>query len=140
MKQKLRRVLLIDDHQADNFVHARILRKADCAEQIDVCETALQALDYLQTKVEGRFPRPDLIFLDINMPGLDGWEFLDECRKLPAERRGEVVIAMLTSLSRESVEQKLAAYPEVADLSPKPLTSERLLEILTQFFPSPLLD
>ena len=135
MGQKLRRVLLIDDNPADNYLHTRVLRKAGCAEQIDVCETAILALQYLQTEADGRLPQPEIIFLDINMPGMDGWEFLDAYRELSPEQRGEVVIAMLTSLPRSATEEKLSRYPELARFSNKPLTLETLRGVLDEYFP-----
>ena len=70
MKRKLKNILLIDDSKADNFIHERVINKAEVAEKITVTSGAREALDYLSTSVDGIYPNPELIFLDINMPCL----------------------------------------------------------------------
>ena len=80
MKPKLNCVLLIDDDEATNFFTSFIIEETDCAQHIKIVEGGQAALDYLQTSTEQgcdsfSYPCPDLILLDINMPGMNGWEF-----------------------------------------------------------------
>lgn len=84
MSDKLRCVLLIDDNASDNFLHKRILRRANCAAHIEVFESASEALAQLTEPEMAGFPRPELILRDINMPGMTGWEFIEAHAQLPA--------------------------------------------------------
>jgi len=135
MTTKLRRVLLIDDNPADIFLHRRALTKADCVERIDTWEDGLQALEYLQRGDEGRPPHPELIFLDINMRGMNGWEFLEAYHQLPADLRTGEVIAMLTVSRNPSDAARARECSDVAEFLSKPLTPEMLDAILARHFP-----
>ena len=98
MNKPLKEVLLVDDNEADNFLHRAVLEDMGVADRIVERLNGQEALDYLLTPDDqGRFPSPDLICLDINMPIMSGWEFLDSYEQLPPERRrGVVVINSLT--------------------------------------------
>jgi CheY-like chemotaxis protein len=135
MTTTLRRVLLIDDNPADLFLHRRVLTKAGCAERVDQCETGPQALEYLQTGDAGRPPHPELIFLDINMPGMNGWEFLDAYEELPADLRTGVIITMLTVSPSPGDREAARVRPEVSEYLNKPLTLEMLRGVLARHFP-----
>src|SRR5690349_10546394 len=93
MKKKLNCVMLIDDNEDDNFFHKIVLKETGIAEYIKVAESGFEALDFL--KQENKIP--ELIFLDINMPKMNGWEFLEEYRKLNDEQKARVIIIMLTT-------------------------------------------
>lgn len=135
MSSRLKRVLLVDDNPADVFLHTRVLRKAGCVEQIDSCDSAESALEYLRGGAGGPPPRPDLIFLDINMPGMGGWGFLDAYRALPSELRGGVVIAMLTVSPSRTDSSRAEGFPELAAYLNKPLTRTTLAALLAHHFP-----
>ncbi|MBC6993304.1 response regulator [Neolewinella lacunae] len=141
MKRKLKRVLLIDDSESDNFFHSRIIRKAGITDEIKVVYSGEEALEYLVTEmVQGGFPSPTLIFLDINMPGMNGWEFLDEYDKLAVMHKGEIILTMLSnSIDSPDLEQA-KVRGNVAGYYSKPLEEEYLLEILQRHFPDYLED
>jgi CheY-like chemotaxis protein len=65
-------IMLIDDNTDDNYFHERTIRKSGLQSIIIVMESAEAALEYLKAKHEHPDAHPDLIFLDINMPGMDG--------------------------------------------------------------------
>lgn len=78
MKQKLNCILLIDDDEPTNFLNQYIIEEADCAHTVLVEQSGRDAIDYLKSrKVQAtddpQYPLPDLLFLDINMPAMDGW-------------------------------------------------------------------
>ena len=79
LKKKLNCILLIDDDSDDNEYHEIILRKLAITEKIDIAINGVEAIKYLKTK--DRVP-PELIFLDINMPKMNGWEFLEEYKNI----------------------------------------------------------
>lgn len=134
-KSKLKRILLIDDNEADNFLHERVIRKANCAEHIIAKESAIEALAYLQSAENGVFPQPDLIFLDINMPGMNGWEFLEEYDKLDKMQKARIVLVMLTTSLNQRDEEKSKEDTNIDNFMHKPLTNEMLVGVFREHFP-----
>jgi CheY-like chemotaxis protein len=138
MKPKLNSVLLIDDDEPTNFYTQLIIEESGCARHIQVAQGGREALNYLsktqQQSGENSFPRPDLIFLDINMPAMDGWEFLDEYKKLQKERQGKIIVVMLTTSLNPDDRAKANDMPEIAGFESKPLTEEKLNKILKEHF------
>ena len=135
MKQKLDKIMLIDDSKSDNFIHARRIRKHGTAEEIVIKYSGAEALEYLSTPVDDVYPAPDLIFLDINMPGMSGWEFLDEYHKLPEEQKGKIILTMLTTSVAAIDRKKAEAHDDISGFEEKPITSEMLDRIIEKYFP-----
>lgn len=138
MKQKLDKILLIDDSEADNFFHKRVIKKADVSTSIIVKYNGQEALDYLTTKEGDKYPQPNLVFLDINMPGMDGWEFLEHYNKLPGEQKADVIICMLTTSIADRDREKSTNYGDLNAYQNKPLTEKKLMELIKLFFPQNL--
>jgi len=135
MKKKIRNILLIDDSQADNFISSRIINKAAVAETITTTYGAREALDYLTKSINGQFPKPEIIFLDINMPDMSGWDFLEEYKLLDEAQKAGVVVCMLTTSKANNDRTKAAEYEEITEYSSKPLTVEKLMSITEEHFP-----
>jgi len=136
MKNKFKCILLVDDNDDDNFIHTRVIRKMDCAEKIVVCYNGLEAMEFLTTPVNGVHPQPDLIFLDINMPGMDGWEFLREYKKLDSNQQADVVMIMLSTSVNPDDHKRASEDPSIHSFLSKPLDSETLERIITDHFPA----
>ncbi|WP_111707096.1 response regulator [Lutibacter citreus] len=134
MKKKLNCILLIDDDDAINFIHDWVINKVDCAEKVEMAENGIEALKYLESTSEGKHPQPDLIFLDINMPGMNGWEFLEEYHKLDESKKGKIVLVMLTSSLNPDDLTKSKNIIEVSGFQNKPLTVELMQGILKEHF------
>lgn len=135
MKQKLKNVLLIDDSESDNFYHARKIRKMGITDNIHICYGGQEALDFLKSELEGIHPQPTLIFLDINMPGMNGWEFLQEYEKLEVAQQGEIVLTMLSNSIDERDRTRAHEFRAVQGFYGKPLSDEYLTSILEKHFP-----
>lgn len=136
MERKLNCVLLIDDDEPTNFLNQIIIESAGCADQIKTMQSGEEALDYLTHKCNcnGAPPCPDLIFLDINMPAMNGWEFLERYRKLSDQNKGKVMIVMLTTSLFPEDKLHAKEIPEISAFENKPLTEEKLDNILKRFF------
>ncbi|WP_339736288.1 response regulator [uncultured Sunxiuqinia sp.] len=134
MKMKLKSILLIDDNEADNFLHKLVIRDAACAEQVVAVNGGQEALEYLSETEEGLHPLSELIFLDINMPGMNGWEFLEEYKKMDISRTEQIVAVMLTTSPNPDDEEKARQIPEISKFVNKPLSKAILDEIITEYF------
>ncbi len=132
--KKLDRILLIDDDIPTNFYNKKIIELVGCANHVETCTSAQQGLDYLNSKTEdGTHPQPELIFLDINMPVMTGWDFLDEYEKLPEDIKGQIIVVMLTTSMNPDDEER-AAERKIGGYSKKPLSEEELRKIIQEHF------
>jgi CheY-like chemotaxis protein len=140
MKKKLNSILLIDDDEAINFVHEMFIRKVGCTDKIVSVKSGKQALSFLQTEFDETKELPPLIFLDINMPAMNGWEFLDKYKDFEKSMLEKTTLIMLTSSSNPKDEARAVAIPEVKEYRNKPITIEMLTEILLQHFDDAVLE
>ena len=115
-------VVLIDDSDIDLFVQRRFIEISAFACNILEFKSARKALEHLSTPGH---PRPDLIFLDLNMPDMDGFEFLEEFSRL----RTGIRIAILTSSSSGADKARAATFLDVICFLSKPLNEKRLAEL-----------
>lgn len=136
MKRKLNCILLIDDDEPTNFLNKMVIEEVDCTERIEIMQSAREALRYLSnTTNKGKYPQPDLIFLDINMPAMDGWEFLEKYNQLHNEQKAKIIVVMLTTSFNPEDELKARNIAGVSGFRNKPLTTDVLKQILHQHFP-----
>lgn len=130
-------ILLIDDDDHDNFFHQRAIAKSGLNCHVKVCTSGLEALDWLQNKrlgEPGESPpeRPDIIFLDINMPRFSGWDFLDALAELPSDMLGEpnmIIVMLSTSPSAHTLDRAMS-NPLVSEFIEKPLRASKLLTLV----------
>ena len=136
MKQKLRSILVIDDDEPTNYLNQAIIEDSACANFVKAVQSGQEALEYLQnaSSEDEEHSVPDLIFLDVNMPAMNGWEFLEKYKLLNSEKKGKVMIVMLTTSLFPEDKQKALEIPEVSGFENKPLTAQKLNQILDKFF------
>lgn len=125
-------ILLIDDDQVNNYINYRLMKRLNLAEKIDVIENGREAIEYLIDLKKNAQPFPDLILLDIHMPVMDGYEFLEAYQKLsfPAKEKTKVV-ALTTSNSLRDVTKMQNL--NVKNFLTKPLLEENLLPFMEEF-------
>lgn len=117
--------MLIDDNKIDNFFHERAIKKHNDAIKVIVYLSAEEALTAIKENQSDEVP--EVIFLDINMPGMNGWEFLDEYFKLDEKQRKSIVITMLST--SENPDDMKSAQELGVSFSSKPLTTEILNDL-----------
>lgn len=135
--RKLKNILLVDDDEVTNFINAEIIESLEATEHVDTSFNGKEALDFLDRAYRGEanLVFPELLFLDINMPVMDGFEFLKEFRKKPYADSGAVIITMLTtSLRTEDMERAQMFEDVVSGYIEKPLTRTVVLSVLDHYF------
>lgn len=136
--KKINCILLVDDNPADNEFHKIIIKEAGICNHVKVAINGRKALDYIiksgDPSQSEEFPKPDLIYLDINMPGMNGFEFLEEYHKLDGKLKSKILIIMLTTSLNPDDKKRTMDIKEVSNFQNKPLSVEMLKEVADKYF------
>jgi CheY-like chemotaxis protein len=123
-------VLLVDDDEINNFISIKLIKKALLNTEIMACLNGKYAIEQL-SDIQRKDPEklPDYILLDINMPIMNGWEFLDEYKRLNLDPLGKSKIYIISSSVFSNDINKARSYPLVKDFISKPLNVEKIKEL-----------
>jgi CheY-like chemotaxis protein len=123
-------VLLVDDDEINNFISIKLIKKALLNTEIMACLNGKFAIEQL-LEIQKKDPNklPDYILLDINMPIMNGWEFLDEYKKLNIDPLGKSKIFIISSSVFSNDINKARSYPLVKDFISKPLNVEKIVDL-----------
>src|SRR6185436_6084296 len=122
-------VMLVDDNETDNFISKRIIEITDFADRVEVKNSGKSALDYLAENQNSPENLPNIIFLDINMPVVDGFVFLYEFEKFRELVRTKCKVIILSSSDTQRDIDKIVNNNYVIKFITKPLTEASLEEI-----------
>lgn len=121
--------MLIDEDEIDNIINQKIIESNNFSEKVMVFQTGTEALDFLRSNAKVAENLPDLIFLDINMPIMDGFQFLEEFEKLETPILNKSKIIMLSSSISPRDIDRAASNRFVKKYLNKPLNSRYLQAI-----------
>lgn len=130
--RKYRSVMLIDDNEIDNLINQKMIEAAAITENIYTHTGAKSAIEFLKNMEKMDVAEkvlPDVIFLDIDMPLMDGFQFLDEFEQLGAITRKKCRIVMLTSSINPQDFSRSKKYNNVKLYLNKPLSHENIMRI-----------
>jgi CheY-like chemotaxis protein len=128
--------IIIDDSELDCFVTQKFLEFSTKDLTIQTFQNAQYALEIIRENTAGNSLVPTIILLDLQMPFMNGFEFVEEFEKFPAEVQKNYRIAILTVLTPASNPadiHRIRTYKTVNSIIEKPLTKEKLLPLLLQF-------
>ena len=121
--------MVIDDNEIDLYIAKRVMDRYSFTDEVIIMDSAKNALSYLTEKQSDLSALPDLILLDINMPGMNGFEFLDAYTQLPEKIKRNCIIMMLTTSTHTEDKQKACGNPYVRSYLNKPLDKDKLEEL-----------
>jgi CheY-like chemotaxis protein len=124
-----KRVMIVDDNEVDLYIGERNIQKYGFAEEVILKESAIKALEYLRSLAATPELLPDVIFLDIQMPQLNGFGFLEEYQKLPETVQKKCIVMMLSSSLNQDDHARAESNEFVSRFLTKPLNHEKLKSI-----------
>jgi CheY-like chemotaxis protein len=125
-KPFFKKVLVIDDSETDRYIAKRMLEKYQFCKEVIVQESAPKALQYLRSLEHTTNELPEFILLDIRMPQMDGFEFLDEYAKLPESVKTNCVIMMLSTSLDPHDHQRAESSIYINRFFNKPFSKENI--------------
>jgi CheY-like chemotaxis protein len=121
---------LIDDDQMFTYLMSKQMKLIDFCDGILVFNDGLDALKYLKPIIEAPEALPTVILLDLNMPVLDGWQFLDEFVKFKPAKK--ITIYIVSSSIDQNDHRRAAKYNAVSKFYVKPITKDHLTMMLKE--------
>ncbi len=129
----LHSILLIDDDRFTNLIHTKVVERAGLGVSVKAINNVPDAIAYL-SEDKPTTEQPGIIFLDINMPGLTGWDFMKLYNQLDDQYRANAVVVMLTTSLNPDDYQRAQQNGHIVDFLQKPLRVESLLAVANRYF------
>tara|TARA_B100000378_G_C17831416_1_gene338177 strand:- start:134 stop:532 length:399 start_codon:yes stop_codon:yes gene_type:complete len=129
--KKIDTACIIDDDEIYIFAVKRLIQKNDFCNNVIVYNNGKDALKEIKNLISNNENLPDVILLDINMPIMDGWQFLDEFTSIKTEK--EITIYMVSSSINPTDVERAKSYKRVSNYIVKPISDEDLCEIKRSF-------
>jgi two-component SAPR family response regulator len=129
MSHNYKKVLIIDDDEISNFISQKLLEQCNVAEEIYSYDNAKEALAFIELCIKKGDFVPDMILLDINMPLMNGWDFLKKFEDIPGVSKHTTSLYILSSSVYSKDFDTAAKHKLVNGYIVKPLSKEKLIEI-----------
>jgi CheY-like chemotaxis protein len=123
-------VLVVDDDPVFKLIARKLFERSGDFFEVTFAENGLEAIELLRATIETKAkPVPEIILLDIEMPIMNGWGFMEEFVKLPAEETQNISVYTVSSSIAQEDKNKTASYPQIKAYITKPLTVDIIKNI-----------
>lgn len=130
MIRKISRSCIIDNDPIFVFGTKKVMKEVDFCDDVLVYHNGEEAINGLKSMVDRGEPLPNLIFLDLNMPIMDGWDFLEDFMAIPNQNRKDVFVYIISSSIDANDFIRARKYEIVNNYILKPVTPEDLIFVL----------
>jgi len=132
MSRKVPIIALVDDDKIFQLTASKTIKSAEITDRILQFQNGDEALQFIRQNIADASTLPDYIFLDINMPYIDGWMFLDDYKDLKGKLAKPISIYMVSSSIDPKDISRARSNENVIDYVIKPVTREKFIELLKQ--------
>ncbi len=126
-------IFVIDDDRIYQFAAKKTIEATGLAEKVMIFSNGEEAIHYLKKNAADGSSIPDIIFLDINMPVMNGWQFLEEYAHLRSDLQKNITIYMVSSSVDEYDIRKSKEFKTVSDYIIKPIQKEKFSQVLSSY-------
>jgi CheY-like chemotaxis protein len=126
----MKQVFLIDDDEVFVFLTKKIIERSEVDVQLSVFKNGQEAIDFLERAVSDTDLLPDVILLDLNMPVMDGWEFLSIYKTFNLREKKHIELYVVTSSISPYEVERARNIKEVQEFIVKPIAKEKFKEII----------
>jgi len=125
-------IMLVDDDEIFTFIIKKIIEESQLSNHIDIFINGLEAINFLEANATAAEKLPEVIFLDLSMPVLDGWGFLEEYIELKPKLAKKITLYIISTSVSPLDFEKAKKYSDVTDFIVKPMAKERFVEIIKE--------
>jgi CheY-like chemotaxis protein len=129
---KKKEIWIVDDDNIYQIIVRKIISKIELFSSFSSYKNGKDAIDALKKAIENNENIPDVILLDINMPIMDGWEFMDEIVSYKSKLNQKIAIYIVSSSIAVQDKDKAKTYAEILGFLSKPITMDALYEIVSE--------
>jgi CheY-like chemotaxis protein len=127
---KIKCICIVDDDKVHTYILSKLIQKFELSEQILSYPNGGKAMEAFREMSSNNEPFPNVILLDINMPEMDGWEFIDAFKELKKDHLYRSMIYISSSSISLEDKEKAASYPEVLNYLTKPIEPATLINLI----------
>ena len=125
-------IFIVDDDSIHRLLMSKLFARQGKEYKLDFFENGQKALTALESAIASpSHTIPDIILLDIEMPVMNGWQFMNEYQLLPPEIKDRISVYMVSSSFTDEDQERVKSYPEIVDYIVKPLRIEKIVQLMS---------
>ena len=133
--KRLKQITIIDDNKIFVFLTSKLIENTNLVNEISCFENGLDAINFIKENATKEENLPEIILLDLSMPIMDGWQFLDLYVKAAPSLAKKITLYIVSSSISPDDVNRAKSIDEVSDYIVKPITQEKLTKIISEVIP-----